>query len=131
MSALHTVFFGFIMLLFELSQFLSYINHLTGISATCLLPGLPCKIEVLSWLVHRATVLREPATLNGTVSCEGSICRVAPLAISDSTVLLGCSFTGTPLMCTLLGHALSRFGGCCSSGLVGSGFLVLVPPRKW
>jgi hypothetical protein len=46
------------------------------------------------------------------------------LAIPDSTVLLGCSFTGTPLMCTLLGSAPSRFGGCRSPGLVGSGFLV-------
>ena len=41
------------------------------------------------------------------------------LAIPHSTVLLGCSFTGTPLMCTLLGGAPSRFGGCRSSGFVG------------
>jgi len=46
-------------------------------------------------------------------------------AISDSTVLLGCcSLIGTPLMCTLLGSAPSRFGGCRSSGLVDSGVLV-------
>jgi hypothetical protein len=46
-------------------------------------------------------------------------------------LLGGGSFIGTPLTRTLLGHELSHFGGCCSLCLVGSGFLRLVPPRKW
>ncbi len=44
-------------LLFELSHFLSYISHLTGISATRLFPGLLCGVEGLNRLVLRRAVL--------------------------------------------------------------------------
>ena len=60
-------------------------------------------------------------TLAGIVGSERSVCRVAPFAILGRMALLGGSFTGTPLLRVLLGHELSRLGGCCSLGLVGSG----------
>jgi len=86
--------------------------------------GLPCGIEVLSRLVHCATVVRDSGTHSGIVGFEGSVWRIAPLQFLTAGSFLGAPFTGTPLMCTLLGGAPSRFGVCRSSGFVGSGFLV-------
>ena len=86
---------GFLFLLLELNKSFCQISHLTGISATCLFPGLPCGTEGLSRLVLRATLLRKPATLDGIVGRERPVCRLAPLAILGRTALLGGSSIGT------------------------------------
>jgi hypothetical protein len=58
------------------------------------------------------------------VSREWSVNCLAMLAILVGTALLGGSSIGISLTRALLGHVLSRFGGCCSLGHFGSGFLV-------
>ncbi len=56
----------------------------------------------------------------------GPIRVLALLAILGRTALFGGSSIGPSPMHMLLGHALSRLGGCCSLSLVGSGFLVVL-----
>ncbi len=56
--------------------------------------------------------------------------RLAPLAILGRTALFGGSLIGPSPMRGLLGHALSCLGGCCSLGLVGPGFLVVLLDKK-
>jgi hypothetical protein len=124
-STLITMLLGFLMLLLELHISFGQISHLTGISATCLFPGLLRGIEGLSRLVFGATVLREPATLDGIVGCKGPVCCLAPLAILGRTAFLGGSFTGTSFTRALPGHMFTLLFGCCSLGLVGPGFLVV------
>jgi len=59
------------MLLFELNKSLHQISYPTGVSATCLFPGLLCGIKGLSRLDLETTVLQEPATLDSVVSVKG------------------------------------------------------------
>jgi len=55
--------------------------------------GLPCGIEVLSRLVHCATLVRDSAIHSGIVGCEGSsVWCIAPLQF-----LTARSFLGAPL----------------------------------
>ncbi len=56
--------------------------------------------------------------------------RLAPLAVLGRTALLGGSSIGPTPMSMLLGHMLSCLGGCCSLGLVGPGFLVVLLDKK-
>jgi hypothetical protein len=88
------------------------------------LQGLLRGIEGLSQPVLLAAVHIEPTTLRGVVSREWSVNSLAMLAKLSGTALLGGSSIGISLMRALLGHVLSRFGGCCSLGNFGSGFLV-------
>jgi hypothetical protein len=53
------------MLLLELNQSFRQICHLTGFSATCLLPGLLYGVKGLYQPVLGAAVLLEPTTLYG------------------------------------------------------------------
>ncbi len=69
-------------------------------------------------------------TLDSIVSGIGPTRRLAPLAILGRTTLLGGSLIGPSPMRVLLGHAVSRLGGCCSLGLVGPGFLVVLLDKK-
>ena len=95
--------------------------YLIGILTAWFLPGLLCGIEGLSQPVLLAAVHIEPTTLRGVVSREWSVNRLAMLV---GTALLGGSSIGNSLTRALLGHVLSRFGGCCSLGPFVSGFLV-------
>ncbi len=65
-------------------------------------------------------------TLDGIVVGIGPICVLAPLAILGRMALFGGSSIKPSPMRALLGHALSRLGGCCSLSLVGLGFLVIL-----
>ncbi len=56
----------------------------------------------------------------------GPIRVLAPLAILGRTALFGGSSNGPSPMRVLLGHVLSRLGGCCSLSIVVSGFLVIL-----
>jgi hypothetical protein len=47
------------------------------------------------------------------------------------TALFGGSSIGPSPMRALLGHALSRLGGCCSLSLVGSGILVVLLNKEF
>ncbi len=60
----------------------------------------------------------------------GPVRRLAPLAILGRTALLGGSSIGPSPMRALLGHTLSRLGGCCSLSLVGSGFLIVLLDKE-
>jgi len=86
--------------------------------------GLPCRIEVLSRLVHCATVVRYSATHSGLVGCEGSVWRIAPLQLLTARSSLGAPLPELLLCAPFLGVHPAAFGGYRSSGLVGSGFLV-------
>jgi hypothetical protein len=121
-----TVLLSLFKLLFKLSHFLSCINHLTGISATRLFPGLLCGVEGLNRLVLCRAVLLEPTTLDGIVGGIGPIYHLAPLAILGRTALFWGSSIGPSPMRALLGHTLSHLGGCCSLSIVGSGFLIVL-----
>ncbi len=69
-------------------------------------------------------------TLDGIVSGIGPARRLALLAVLGRMALFGGSLIGPSPMCALLGHALSRLRGCCSLGLVGPGFLVVLLDEK-
>ena len=124
-STLITMLLGFLMLLLELHISFGQISHLTGISATCLFPGLFRGIEGLSRLVLWLAILLESMTLDGIVSGIGPTRRLAPLAVLGRTALFGGSFTGTSFTRALPGHMFTLLFGCCSLGLVGPGFLVV------
>ena len=110
--------------LFELSHLFGQMAYLIGIPTAWFLPGLLRGIEGLSQPVLLAAVHIEPTTLRGVVSREWSVNSLAMLAILVGTALLGGSSIGISLTRALLGHVLSRFGGCCSLSHFGSGFLV-------
>jgi len=63
--------------------------HLTGISAACLFAGLSCGIEVLSRLVHCATLVQDSTTHSGIVGCEGSVWCNAILQFLTARSFLG------------------------------------------
>ena len=110
--------------LLELSYLFGQMAYLIGIPTAWFLPGLLRGIEGLSQPVLLAAVHIEPTTLRGVVSREWSVNSLAMLAILVGTALLGGSSMGNSLTRALLGHVLSRFGGCCSLSHFGSGFLV-------
>ena len=118
------VLLRFLKLLFELSHLFGQMAYLIGIPTAWFLPGLLRGIEGLSQPVLLAAVHIEPTTLRGVVSREWSVNSLAMLAILVGTALLGGSSIGISLARALLGHVLSRFGGCCSLSHFGSGFLV-------
>jgi hypothetical protein len=99
-------------------------------SATRLFPGLLCGVEGLNRLVLWRAVLLKPTTLDGVVCGIGPICCLAPLAILGRMALLGGSSIEPSPMRLLLGHVLSRLGGCCSLSLVGLGFLVVLLDKE-
>ena len=80
--------------------------------------GLPCGIEVLSRLVHCATLVRDSATHSGIVGCEGSVWRIAPLQF-----LTAWSSLGAPLPELLL---CAPFLGVHSAALVAVAALALL-----
>jgi len=118
-----------LMPLFELSHLFRQISHLSGISTSWLLPGLPCGVKGLSRPVLLAAVLVEPMTLVGVVGRERSVNSLAPLAKLVGTSLLGGPLLGPSPMRTLPlpGYLLTcHFGGCCNLGLIGSGCFLFV-----
>jgi hypothetical protein len=118
------VLLRFLKPLFELSHLFGQMAYLIGISIAWFILGLLRGIEGLSQPVLLAAVHIEPTTLCGFVSHEWSVNSLAMLAILVGTALLGGSSIGISLTRALLGHVLSRFGGRCSLGHFGLGFLV-------
>ena len=118
-----TVFPSLFKLPFELLHFLRHISHLTGIRAA-LLPGLLRGIEGLSRLSLLLTFPVEPATLSSAVHGEGPASSLALFAILGETSFLGGWSLRTAFPTVLPRHLPSKFRGCASLGLVGSGFIV-------
>ena len=112
MSTLLAVLLRFLKPPFELIHLFGQMAYLIRIPTAWFLPGLLCGIEGLSQPVPLAAVLVEPTTLCGVVSCERSVNSLAPFAKLVGTALLGGSSIGNSLTRVLLGHVLSRFGGC-------------------
>ena len=91
-------------------------------STACLFAGLPCGIEVLSRLVHCATLVRDSVTHSGIVGCEGSVWRIAPLQFLTAWSFLGAPI-GTPLMCTFLGVHPAALVAVAALALLARAFL--------
>ena len=122
----------FLKLLFELSHLFRQKSHLSGISTSWFLPGLPCGVKGLSRPVLLAAALVEPTTLCGVVGRERSVNSLAPLAKLVCTALLGGPLLGPSPMRTLPlpGYVLTcQFDGCCNLVLIGSGCFVALQPR--
>jgi hypothetical protein len=109
-----TVLLRFLKTLFELSHLFHQISHLSGISTSWFLPGLPCGVKGLSWPVLLAAVLVEPTTIRGVVGRERPSTALHHLQNLSVRPFLGVPFSGPPPC------ARFPFLGTCSPAILAA-----------